>query len=174
MPTFEFTSPEGKSYEIEGPEGATQEQAFGILQQHLGAAPTKPAAPAAPPQKLVAGTNAGIPDAAPNRPDPAPPLYKYDSEKPTYLQRGLSALYDKLPYGVKDTLEKTLAASMGHQPEFGAMAENAAPGVQALQDKFNAGRGSMPGAVTPKPKLPDAVTKPSLLNRAWGRLAQLG
>jgi len=35
MPTFEFTSPEGKSYEIEGPEGATREQAFGILQQQL-------------------------------------------------------------------------------------------------------------------------------------------
>lgn len=41
MPTFEFTSPEGKSYEIEGPEGATREQAFGILQQQLasGSAP---------------------------------------------------------------------------------------------------------------------------------------
>lgn len=36
MPIFEFTSPEGKSYEIEGPEGATQEQAFQLLQQQLG------------------------------------------------------------------------------------------------------------------------------------------
>lgn len=43
MPTFEFTSPEGKSYEIEGPEGATREQAFGILQERLGSG----AAPAA-------------------------------------------------------------------------------------------------------------------------------
>jgi hypothetical protein len=28
MPTFEFTSPEGKSYEMTGPEGSTKEQAF--------------------------------------------------------------------------------------------------------------------------------------------------
>src|SRR5882757_6909083 len=37
MPTFEFTSPEGRSYSVEGPEGATSEQAFHILQTHLGA-----------------------------------------------------------------------------------------------------------------------------------------
>jgi hypothetical protein len=31
MPVFEFTSPEGKTYEVSGPEGATKEQAFDIL-----------------------------------------------------------------------------------------------------------------------------------------------
>jgi len=36
MAKFEFTSPEGKSYTVEGPEGATQEQAFQILQSQLG------------------------------------------------------------------------------------------------------------------------------------------
>lgn len=35
MPTFEFTSPDGKTYEITGPEGATQEQAFELLQGQL-------------------------------------------------------------------------------------------------------------------------------------------
>jgi len=35
MPTFTFTSPEGKDYTIDGPDGATQEQAFGILQQSI-------------------------------------------------------------------------------------------------------------------------------------------
>ena len=39
MPTFEFKSPEGQSYSVQGPDGATPEQAFGILQQHLGGAP---------------------------------------------------------------------------------------------------------------------------------------
>lgn len=39
MPTFEFTSPEGKKYRITGPEGATKDQAFGILQQQIAAAP---------------------------------------------------------------------------------------------------------------------------------------
>lgn len=37
MPTFDFTSPDGKTYSVEGPEGATQAQAFQMLQQHLGA-----------------------------------------------------------------------------------------------------------------------------------------
>jgi hypothetical protein len=36
MPTFDFTSPEGKTYSVDGPEGATKEQAFQILQSHLG------------------------------------------------------------------------------------------------------------------------------------------
>lgn len=36
MATFEFTSPDGKTYEVQGPEGATQEQAFQMLQQQIG------------------------------------------------------------------------------------------------------------------------------------------
>lgn len=36
MPTFDFTAPDGKSYSVDGPEGATPEQAFQILQQHIG------------------------------------------------------------------------------------------------------------------------------------------
>lgn len=39
MPTFKFTSPEGKTYSLHGPDGATPEQAFGLLQQQLGTAP---------------------------------------------------------------------------------------------------------------------------------------
>lgn len=41
MPTFEFTSPDGKKYSVQGPAGATQEQAFAILQQQLGGASEK-------------------------------------------------------------------------------------------------------------------------------------
>lgn len=45
MPTFEFTSPEGKNYTVDGPEGATKEQAFEILQTQMGrAAPQAPKA----------------------------------------------------------------------------------------------------------------------------------
>lgn len=36
MPSFIFTSPEGKKYTVNGPEGATKDQAWGILQQQLG------------------------------------------------------------------------------------------------------------------------------------------
>ena len=39
MPTFVFTSPDGKKYSVNGPEGATEQQAWQILQGQLGAAP---------------------------------------------------------------------------------------------------------------------------------------
>ncbi len=48
MPTFEFTSPDGKVYEVGGPEGATQEQAFQILQTRLGQTPSRPTPQATP------------------------------------------------------------------------------------------------------------------------------
>ena len=35
MADFTFTSPEGKKYTVSGPQGATKDQAFGILQQQL-------------------------------------------------------------------------------------------------------------------------------------------
>lgn len=54
MPIFTFKSPEGKTYEITGPEGSTEAQAFQILQEQLkqkGSAQLadKPAEPAAEP-----------------------------------------------------------------------------------------------------------------------------
>jgi hypothetical protein len=36
MSTFDFTSPDGKRYSVQGPEGATPEQAFQILQSQIG------------------------------------------------------------------------------------------------------------------------------------------
>jgi hypothetical protein len=39
MPAFELTSPDGKKYRVEGPEGATADQAYGILQKQLGQSP---------------------------------------------------------------------------------------------------------------------------------------
>ena len=42
MPTFDFTAPSGKSYSVDGPEGATPEQAFKILQDHIGGDAAKP------------------------------------------------------------------------------------------------------------------------------------
>lgn len=44
MPTFNFTSPEGRQYDVTGPDGATSEQAFAVLQNHLGASPPQPSA----------------------------------------------------------------------------------------------------------------------------------
>ena len=47
MPDFTFNSPDGKSYTVSGPDGATKEQAFQILQQQIssGTAKEEKAAP---------------------------------------------------------------------------------------------------------------------------------
>lgn len=43
MPTFEFTGPDKKTYEVTGPEGSTPQQAFQLLQKQIGAAKPEPA-----------------------------------------------------------------------------------------------------------------------------------
>lgn len=86
MPTFSFTSPDGKTYEVAGPEGATKEQAFQVLQQRIGpqkaekihaAYPMEPAletamamgsSVVAKPIADIAGTGAAIYGAAKNMP----------------------------------------------------------------------------------------------------------
>lgn len=45
MPTFNFTGPDGKSYSVQGPDGATPEQAFQVLQQQLASQPQAPETP---------------------------------------------------------------------------------------------------------------------------------
>jgi len=45
MPEFIFTSPEGQKYRVRGPEGATQEDAFAMLQQQMKQQPSQPTAP---------------------------------------------------------------------------------------------------------------------------------
>jgi hypothetical protein len=45
MPAFTFTSPDGQKYTVNGPDGATQDQAFQILQGQIGGQ-TKGGAPA--------------------------------------------------------------------------------------------------------------------------------
>lgn len=46
MPSFEFTSPEGKKYTVAGPEGATKEQAFQVLQSQIAGGTAVADAPA--------------------------------------------------------------------------------------------------------------------------------
>ncbi|MES2729923.1 MAG: hypothetical protein V4621_07515 [Pseudomonadota bacterium] len=72
MPTFEFTSPQGKTYEITGPEGATQEQAFQILQTQLGQTST-PQAVVAPRIPAVSQIPNEFPQATPGTAIPPPP-----------------------------------------------------------------------------------------------------
>lgn len=68
MTQFTFTSPEGKSYTVTGPDGSTQEQAFSMLQTQLGNAPSTqpaqqpPASPPVDPMNKVAMAEAANPN----------------------------------------------------------------------------------------------------------------
>ena len=59
MPSFTFTSPEGQKYTVNGPDGATQEQAFAILQGQIGKA--KPPASPSMAEGLVRSASRGVP-----------------------------------------------------------------------------------------------------------------
>jgi hypothetical protein len=64
MPSFTFTSPDGKNYTVDGPDGATKEQAFGILQQKIKGG-TKADTPAsATPEKPLGSIPGGIGETA--------------------------------------------------------------------------------------------------------------
>jgi len=63
MATFTFKSPDGKSYRINGPEGATADQAFQMLQKQIGAGTAQ--AQEAPAPATQAAQPAAAPVAAP-------------------------------------------------------------------------------------------------------------
>ncbi len=66
MPAFEFTSPDGKKYVINGPEGSTQEQAFQILKQQMSVGGILPETPGigsqllSAPKEFVKGVSSGL------------------------------------------------------------------------------------------------------------------
>lgn len=62
MPAFKFTSPDGKQYTVNGPDGATKEQAFAILQQQIAGAPKGPTAADIPGGGEAGNRNVGKPD----------------------------------------------------------------------------------------------------------------
>lgn len=70
MPAFEFTSPDGKKYIINGPEGSTPQQAYQILQQQIGAGQIKAETPGvgsqllSAPKEFVKGAASGLVQAA--------------------------------------------------------------------------------------------------------------
>ena len=60
MPSFTFTNPDGQKYTVNGPDGATSEQAFGMLQQHLGTGGSKSESPG-----MVNGIMRGVANGVP-------------------------------------------------------------------------------------------------------------
>lgn len=57
MPNFTFTSPQGKQYTVTAPDGATQQQAFAVLQQQLASVPAAAPQPTPQPQTVQQGAD---------------------------------------------------------------------------------------------------------------------
>jgi len=101
MPTFEFTSPEGKTYTVEGPQGSSQAQAWDILQGQL-AAPQTETPPERPPEApmTVGGTykafDRGVAEAAANLVGLPRTLGEAGGQAMNWLSRqtGLPEVYD--------------------------------------------------------------------------------
>jgi hypothetical protein len=143
MPTFDFTAPDGKTHSIEGPEGATREQAFQMLQLKLGGQ----SAPAAPKESFGSdlaksvgsgleqgtATALGLPGDVASLAHSVAPQRVIDAVKAV---PGAKALYDHLPgrQAILDSASDPLV-DPNYQPQSAAgrysqaIAKNAGPGL---------------------------------------------
>lgn len=124
MPTFEFTSPEGKSYSVAGPEGATSADAFKILQGHLGLASTPE------PSTGLGEDLAGVAKAAPGR-----ALASVAGLPGDLLHLGMRALGDNLTpesaFG-SNAINKALGSTYEAKTEPGRIAQKVGDFAPAL------------------------------------------
>jgi hypothetical protein len=171
MPTFDLTSPDGKIYSIEGPDGATPAQAFQILQQHLGA--SAPAATGygediakslpADAAGLVSGT-LGLPGDVSNL------LAKGSAAASDYLAQKMG--FDKGPapaapiLPTSGTIQQKIEDTTGplYQPQTG-------PG-RVVQNAVNFAPAVIGGPETLIAKILSRVAVPAVASEAAGELTQ--
>lgn len=125
MPIFEFRGPDGKTHSIEGPEGATQEQAFQMLQKQLGGQ-SAPAAPQEEPStigRLARGAVGAIPGVG------SVPLAVQALTNPADMAKSVAS-----------GLEQNTATVLGLPGDVATLARSVAP--QSVVDKVKA----IPGA----------------------------
>lgn len=165
MPTFELTAPDGKVYEVEGPEGATKEQAFQKLQQQLKSAPAAKPAPAPTPSvanpdpavsQIPTGGGGGGPTQA----------------KPPEPRTGMDGLAHQLGLGARYSLEMlaspvtgTIDAVRGGMEGLNALAsgKTQVPRVQGASDQVKQGLINL--------GLPEAETKGEKRNETIAEVA---
>lgn len=132
MPTFEFTSPEGKRYAVTGPEGATSAQAFAILQGQISTGTAQAANPQTDGVPNAYGQNAP----APSAPAPARSLGdKVEGGIETALALGTGATGGTLGMiggTVKGLAGAVMDGTFGTQAGVQQVEQSAADGMAAL------------------------------------------
>lgn len=104
MAIFDFTSPDGKTYSVEGPDGATQEQAFQMLQTHLGSPQT---APVSYGEDVAKSAGAGLANAA------AGTLGRIGDIR-ELRNKGAAAIANRL--GIPESVQGAISTGLGYLP----------------------------------------------------------
>lgn len=141
MPDFTFTSPEGRSYTVSGPPGATKEQAFAILQGRLGVKSASP--PAMPEGRIPTGV----------------PSVDYTPEPMAPPQPSIT---DKVVGGVQGAMQLAGHVVEGLGGMFGTAAGTLGGVIGAVQTKLTGGAQPDSDAVRAvtgpgRPGAPDAI-----------------
>lgn len=173
MPIFEFQAPDGKTYEIEAPEGATQEQAFEVLQQQLAGGPPPAPAPTAPGGGLVAPSSGvpGDPGTGGATPPPAAPPGARPGFVPMTPEEFESAKLEE-----QQRVKDEMMASMGMGERLAAGAGQATAGtIRGVRQLWNMATGDEEelARLTAEEEESRILDEP-LLSTGAGRFGQIG
>src|SRR6266487_1399058 len=168
MPIFQLTSPEGQTYRITAPEGATQEDAFNQLQQHLGAA--SPTAAPEEPSALKSVVRKAVEYLAPN----VAAKYPVGEKRPFELPPSIAGVRDLVRGAQPLAMDFTKGeASTEQVPQ---LMESAALGLTApagsvLGRTAGAARGARPPATPGAPTATEAKSAAQEIYQPIDRMA---
>jgi hypothetical protein len=132
MPTFEFTSPEGKKFSVDGPAGSTKEQAFQVLQAQLSGGQVNPqvnGVPGMDPSALAGNRNVGQAHADPSLVERAKGIGEAGLSLLTGATGGAVGM---LGGAVKGLAGSVMDGTFGTQAGVRQVEQNAAQGADAL------------------------------------------
>lgn len=181
MPTFEFTSPEGKSYEVEGPEGSTKEQAFSKFQEMrpelFGGKPEKKESPGAMQRFAKGFSETFSPVKAVTEEGIIPQLMEYGRRKITGEPAPKAEAPPEKPAGLKETFGEMYNFAKKDPGKFAGVIANAIvadPELLFLPEfipaRVLAGAGKMTAAAA---KTADAATQAAAVAAGQSAARQL-
>lgn len=141
MPDFTFTSPEGKNYTVTGPEGATKEQAFEVLQKQLSSGTAKEDTTQAQKPALTKEERFKNIVQSENPLEKAKKLEQPEARPPQTLKGSLGAIGTSTALGAAvGALSPEIVTGLGIAASFIPVVDVAAPALLATGQAMRAGR----------------------------------